>query len=411
MRADDASPSSAVVADKTGDAAEADHARALQVAKHEIEGGNYDRAIEVLNLAVQGWPNDQQARYLLARASMLKAAKEGAPASAPVKPAGQPNPASPVIQRSPTAQTPPPAAPLVTNPAVSNLVANGSLRPAPDIKPSKPRYHEVSASGDFFMGQGKVTMPFGFGLVKFASSFGGITPTVASPKRDSDYFGGTVSYSYKRAWAVDFAFAHGDSSGNANINIASPSIPSHFSISDDWLQLYVRYTFPGLRFSKYNAYLRAGGSIVQAELHDTLVAPGIGLYTESDKTQDFLGNLGAGLAYALYTGERWRIALQGEAEAFFGTRSQKTTEDVPDEELGTKPSASLSNTLYGGIGRVTVRAQYAFGKSGFFKAYGEAGFQGKFTEVDYSSAGNFKGGSFDELLWGPYVKLGVRYSF
>ena len=75
------------------------------------------------------------------------------------------------------------------------------------------------------------------------------------------------------------------------------------------------------------------------------------------------------------------------------------------------PTVSINNALYGGIGRGTVRYEYRLGKSGLFKVFAEGGIQGKFTLINYSSSGNFRGGSFNELLWGPYAKVGLRYAF
>jgi hypothetical protein len=55
---------------------------------------------------------------------------------------------------------------------------------------------------------------------------------------------------------------------------------------------------------------------------------------------------------------------------------------------------------------VTVRFEYRLGRSGLFKVFADGGAQAKYTQIQYSGLG-----TFDELLWGPYVKLGVRYDF
>ena len=44
--------------------------------------------------------------------------------------------------------------------------------------------------------------------------------------------------------------------------------------------------------------------------------------------------------------------------------------------------------------------------SGLFKVFGEAGGEGRYTMITYPG-----GGSPNELLWGPYVKLGISYAF
>jgi hypothetical protein len=269
----------------------------------------------------------------------------------------------------------------------------------------KATKNEVSASGDFLYGQGQVTMPFNFSL---ADSGLNVTRGVGTPSRNSTYYGGTLSYSYGQAWFVDLSYAQGNSSGNADVPLgAGFNIPSSFSIKDDWYQAYIRYTFPGLRGKRLSAYLRGGISYVTADLTDDSVIPALGLYHQDDKTTDFLGNLGFGLGYSLYTTRHFRIGLQFEGEGFYGNRSQESLETLP----GIDPSfpyttAKIDNTLYGGIGRVTVRFEYRLGRSGLFKVFADGGAQAKYTQIQYSGLG-----TFDELLWGPYVKLGVRYDF
>lgn len=423
----------------------------LKRAQEAMDAGNYDRAIELLNLIIQGWPDDATAKALLSKAHQAKgdtgpydvaikdaetalAAADYDKAIASAKEALKERPgdkrASDILLRAhlrqeaakpaPVVEVPPaqPAQPAQPPPVVPPPPVEGTNAPAitpENAKPEqKPRNHEVAVSGDFFLGKGNVTMPFGFAL-SHVDVFSGITPTVAKPDRSSDYFGSTISYGYK-PWALylDLQYSHGDSSGNANVQLgdpnANPPLPSQFSIKDDWFQAYVRYTFPRLRFTPFNAYLRAGGSFVKAELNDSTVIPVLGLYTQADSTKDYLGNLGAGAGYS-WSGERFRIGVQVEAEGFYGQRSQSSREDLPQAELGFQPTASINNTLYGGIARGTVRVQYGFGRTQFLKAFLEGGMQGKFTEIQYSSEGNFKGGTFNELLWGPYVKVGLRFLF
>jgi len=319
------------------------------------------------------------------------ARKSKAPPAAPA-PEAAPKPAPPATQEQ--IQPPPPE----TGVQASTPDTAASLQP-------RIRKHELSASGDFFLGQGNVTMPFGFSL-SGTSGGANIIKSVAKPDRTSDYFGGTLSYSYGQAWFLDLAYAHGTSSGNADVLLGSPpTLTSAFTINDDWYQAYIRYTFPGLRGKRFSAYLRAGFSYVQATLSDTTTIPNLGLYHQDDKTDDLLGNLGFGVGYSLYASRHVRLGLQGEGEGFFGQRSQKSTEGLASSTLQF-PTADISNDLYGGIVRLTLRFEYRLGSSGAFKLFADGGFQGKFTVINYSGLG-----SFDEMLYGPYVKAGVRYSF
>ncbi len=289
-----------------------------------------------------------------------------------------------------------------------------AVEPSAAAAPLRVRKNEISASGDFFLGQGNVTLPFGFSLAKAINPLVGtelLRGTVNKADRSSDYFGGTISYSYGQAWYLDLAYAHGTSSGSVPVSLSSSplyeQLPSSFAINDDWYQAYIRYTFPGLRFKRLSAYLRAGVSYVQAELTDAAPIPVFGLYRETDKTDDLLGNLGFGVGYSLYATRHVRLGLQVEGEGFYGRRSQNITEEIPNDRGLVLEPVSINNDLYGGIGRGTVRFDYRLGQTGAFIIFADGGMQAKFTMINYPSGL----GSFDELLWGPYVKVGVRYRF
>jgi hypothetical protein len=288
--------------------------------------------------------------------------------------------------------------------------------PPPALPQSKPRKHEIAFSGDYFFGQGNVSMPVFFSLDETYKSVGltsPFTPVIVKPDRQSSYIGGTISYSYQYAWYVDLSYQHGTSSGSLDLNYSPsfPSLPSDFQIDDDWYQAYVRYTFPGLRGGRLSAYLRAGVSFVQSDMTDTTTFPNAGVYQQKNSSDDLLGNLGFGIGYSLYTTRRMRVGLQLEGEGFYGNRTQKSLESLQGLPASVLQEVSIDNTLYGGIGRGTVRFEYRLGQSGFFRVFADAGIQAKFTEVDYPGANGFSSQSFGEVLWGPYAKVGLRYSF
>jgi hypothetical protein len=305
-------------------------------------------------------------------------------------------------QPPPPVQTQPPAAEVRTPPP-DNSAAVAPEETGPPPKPHV-RNHEISVSGDFFLGQGNVTLPFGFSLAPL-----GIKPTVNNADRSSDFYGGTLSYSYKRNWYVDLNYANGSSSGSVPVSLSSssvfPSEQSAFSIKEQYFQGYIRYAFPGLRGKSISAYLRAGVTYVQADLVDQAPIPGFGLYVDKDKTDDLLGNIGFGARYALYTGDRWQLGLQVEGEGFYGRRTQNINESLPNDPEVVLPSTKINNNLYGGIGRGTLRADYLLSRA--FNLFADGGVQAKYTLIDYPSGL----GSHNELLWGPYVKVGIRYSF
>jgi hypothetical protein len=257
-------------------------------------------------------------------------------------------------------------------------------------------------------GSGKVSLPLGYSLNKELGGSATSLEGAFSVPRSSVYYGGTLSYSYGQAWYLDLSIAQGHSSGSESIPTgAEGTLNSEFSIDDTWYQLYIKYTFPQLRGKRFSAYLRAGASYITSKLNDNGTAPGK-LYTQTDKTQDILGNIGAGLAYSLFTTHRLRVDLQGEVEGFGGERTQQSLESLGEDSGLPSDTANIDNTLYGGIGIATVRMEYRMGKAGLFKVFGEAGIEGRYTLIEYSGSNS---GTPSEYLWGPYVKLGLRYSF
>ena len=296
------------------------------------------------------------------------------------------------------------SSPASSGQSLATPAGNGTTVPPTLLQAPKPTKNEVSVSSDVMFGQGTVTLPLGYSLQK---SLGGIvqTPvTAVSVPRSSIYYGGTISYSYGQAWYVDLSYSQGHSSGNQTIGADwLGSLNSNFSIDDTWYQIYVKYTFPQLRGKRFSAYLRGGASYITADLNDTAAQGG---YTQKDSTTDVLGNFGFGLGYSLYASGRLRFGLECEGEGFYGNRSQQSLEAF-NTDFGLNPvTANINNTLYGGIGLATMRLEYRLGRSGLFKVFGEAGAEGRNTEISYPGAG-----THNELLWGPYAKLGISYAF
>jgi hypothetical protein len=293
--------------------------------------------------------------------------------------------------------------------AAPNTAPPSSMYDAtPVLITPKARKHEVSASGDFSLGEGTVSVPFGYSIAQTLPG-AGVKKTVASAPRTSVYFGGTISYSYGQTWYVDFSYLQGRQTAPTGVSVpftVNGPLRANFDINDDWYQVYARYTFPSLRGKAFSAYLRAGFTYVSADI--TANAPADGVkngYHQTDSTSDMLGNLGFGVSYNIYSHGRLGVYLQAEGEGFGGTRSQDSKETLVGTS-GSPKTATIDNTLYGGVGRVTARLSYGFGRSGLFKVFLDGGFQGQFSEINYPGVG-----SETENLWGPYVKIGARYSF
>ena len=273
--------------------------------------------------------------------------------------------------------------------------------------------NELGVSADFMMADGKVTLPFGYSLAKSAGPNSGLSGSAVSANRSTEYYGATVSYSYGRSWFLDLSYEDGTSTGSQKFNFDNTlldGLPGHqnaaFNYNDDWYQLYLRYNFQNWQWltdKGFKAYLRGGVSLVDA----TLTASIPSYYSQTDDTKDILGNIGFGLTYTVYARPRFKLGLQVEGEGSFGERSQDSTEDLPQDANLSTSRASINNTLYGGIGRGTLHADWRVGHSGRWKLTGDLGVQAKFTKINYPNAG----GSPDEYLWGPYVKIGASYVF
>ena len=270
--------------------------------------------------------------------------------------------------------------------------------------------NELGVSADFMMADGKVTLPFGYSLAKSAGPNSGLSGSAVSANRSTEYYGATVSYSYGRSWYLDLSYEHGVSSGSQSLAIQNTiaNLNTDFNYTDDWYQLYLRYQLPQLLHNpRFKAYVRVGASIVSANLtaRDTQYTPS--LYNQKDDTTDILGNFGLGLKYSLYSTLRFKLGLQGEAEAFYGVRNQTSTESFSLDYGQVPQSASINNDLYGFIGRATVHAEWLTGHTGRFKVFSDFGVQYKTATVSYPGGTKAP----DEYIFGPYVKLGVSYVF
>lgn len=305
---------------------------------------------------------------------------------------------------APAPATPPPE-PATKTTDVAPPPGEGPVAP-PVFAAPKVTKHQVGVSGDFFLGQGDVTLPLGFSLVQSGLAPSNYEPTVAEPERDAVYYGGTLSYSYGQSWYVDVGYSQGESSGQVGVDLGGGTLePSTFTINEDIYQAYIRYTPKSLRNRPLSAYVRMGVSYVDTTITDQLTDPLLGFYQETVKATDILGSLGFGVGYRMLNVGRFRMGLQIEMEGFGGTRSQDITESLPEADI-TFPTATIDNTLYGGIGRGTLRSEYRMGKSGLMILFLDAGLQAKYTFVNYPDLG-----TYNELLWGPYAKLGFNYSF
>jgi hypothetical protein len=299
---------------------------------------------------------------------------------------------------------------------------------AKELDTGEETRHEIGASVDYLYGLGDSLLLNQFSFADDPNNSFAV-PEVASGDRRSHYVGAAVSYSWGQAWFFDFSYLRGTSSADVVLDMAvtgnQPTVPATFSLDDDWYQLYARYSFPRLRKTPYSLYARVGFSLVDASLEardtqgsaDAGIAPGQ-LYEQRTEYVDYIGNVGIGAGVTIAKSEdgRFRLGLQMDVEGFYGSRSLDTQEFLT-ESLGVfGPSVGASPSLYGALGRLTARFDYALQKSGLLHGFADLGMQVKYTLVDFerltfANGTVLEGDRFGELLWGPYVRLGLSYRF
>lgn len=282
----------------------------------------------------------------------------------------------------------------------------------------------IGVSGDYLIGYGKLSLPFAFAVAK--GGLGPTTPTVNLGDRDSTYYGGTISYSHDTKLFFDFSFSRGTSTADTPQRLAGYDFRRvEYEIDDDWYQFYIRYSFSPLdidKLSKLSAYLRAGVTYVDTELSADGKNADFGVaYGQRNEFADIQGNFGLGISYAVIDESKVRLSLFGEAEGFAGTRNQDIEEDLTQAGLrvpGSPFKDTLDNVMYGGLGRFSIRFEYfPRGRQGRLRLFADGGVQYRYTRIQYDEAPgaggdpSFDEQDFGEVLWGPYVKAGIRFAF
>jgi hypothetical protein len=302
------------------------------------------------------------------------------------------------------------AALLLAMPHAATAQTNAAETTAPtDILPLDltitETKHEISASADYFLGFGEVSIPLYFSFDQSLNQTGN-TPLASFQvgKRTSNFAGATLSYSFGQAWYVDFNYSSGSHSGTIGTVLSEDS---PFRIDENYYQTYFRYAFPKFRGTRLSLYSRAGIGYNEAQIAVDADVAGNTFQNRND-SQDFIGNFGAGIGYSTITSASggFKLTLQSELEGFYGRRSQEIEEKFGIDPNDQGPIVNIGNDIFGGIGRATVRFQFRLNESGLARAYVDLGVQGRYNGVQYEGLG-----TATEFLWGPYARAGFRYSF
>lgn len=308
---------------------------------------------------------------------------------------------------------------------VQAQVSTNDLAAALNSDDFRPRLRNVSVYADYLQGYGHINLPVGYSLDGAA-----IGRTVASPERQSTYYGGSISWQAFEGIGFDVAYSQGTSSGNftfkpeANGRWPQAAISSTFTLDDTWLQTYVRYKLRPIFGRNIGVYLRGGVTYMDAS-YEGVSNPFQSFYRNVGTIRDITGNLGFGIDYGFRPVKGIRPVIVFEGEGFGGIRSREFSEQT----LPISGSNSMDNMVFGGLGRLLVRAEYRFGKNERWRAMIEGGVQARMMFESYGvpdkplfddrnspnrvqiPGSAFESGTKSDILWGPYVRAGIRYAF
>jgi len=297
---------------------------------------------------------------------------------------------------------------------------------------------EIGISGDYLYGLGNIQVPLGYGLANGGQDAFGNGRFTSANRNNASYYGGTLSGSLGKTWYLDASYSRGVSEAsieNLDAIYAPNTLPititprSTFTLTQEFYQLYLKYAFPQLSGTRTSAYLRVGATFTDSKLlgeYYSVDSTGerfgdFGTY--NSKTKSYLGNLGFGIEYAIVRGDRFRFSAMIEGEGFGGGSQINGSENfaTPGQTLdqGYAGSFNVSAPTYGALGRGVARFSFILDGDGRFRLNLDVGAQANYSIVEFSSMPdgqkspnstrqNVRG---EELLWGPYSRLGFSYSF
>ena len=287
--------------------------------------------------------------------------------------------------------------------------------------------HEVGVSGDFLYGIGYVQLPIGEALFR-GTDLGdiGVGKFTTADRKSALYYGGTLSGSIGKTWYLDVSYSRGTTEGSLQdlnvFGLPSSFIKSDYKLSDQYYQMYGKYAFPQFSGTRFAAYLRLGATYSE---NSASVAYSVGSVSGGFESisNDYLGNIGLGGEYSVYRGDSFKVTTVIEGEAFGGLRTSSIQENLDVRNQGGlyfNAAMDQDSLVYGGLGRGVLRLVKTLGQEGRWKLNVDVGFQGKYLINEYDSMANgLREGSGKsrqnvhgaELLWGPYGRVGLSYSF
>jgi len=192
--------------------------------------------------------------------------------------------------------------------------------------------------------------------------------------------------------------------------------------------MYGKYAFPQFSGTRFAAYLRLGATYSE---NSASVSYSVGQISGGFESisNDYLGNIGLGGEYYVYRGDSFKVTTVIEGEGFGGLRTSSIQENLDLSAAGRNINFNAAmdqdSLVYGGLGRGVLRLVKTLGQEGRWKLNVDVGFQGKYLINEYDSMANSLTPEYlregpgksrqnvhgTELLWGPYGRVGLSYSF
>ena len=275
-------------------------------------------------------------------------------------------------------------------------------------------------SADLLLGSGYVTVPLGASM-----GFGDGEFTQAD-RTSSRYLGGALNLEITDLfpkWGlfeVEVSRIQGRSVGvfrdlSALTQQESNNFTSDYRLDEEILQVSLRkeilYRNRNVLFLGIG-YIQVGEDVYGAYETD-LIRGKI-----SQSTRDHLGSMGATYQRELLAINGFTLFARSELDLFAGARKTKFREQLSLYENEYSGEDRIHSLVYGGSGRLLLKAYWVPGTRGQLKLYAMAGIQARYLLNDWEKLPdnysvederlNVRG---SELLWGPYFQLGAKYEW
>lgn len=278
------------------------------------------------------------------------------------------------------------------------LLAQDNWEPDFEAETTDLDFKTFQVTADYFQVVTDNDAPVGAGLLN-----------TITDERDSDLYGGTLSYGFTSQLFVDLSYWSGD--GGFIYRSDPDGLPSLYALSDvqrdeDWLELRFRYTPEWGLARAVQVYIAGGLSYLQSD-YDTYTT----LYTSSNNqpvagneniraaygdTANLFANIGLGVGSIKDFGAV-SLGFKAEATVLAGQFDRNDTVFDGTNAISSGDDQTIWGAVLRGSGFVLIPLDQA-GRNGLMI---EAGLRFYHWELDPES----------QSVWGPFLKAGYAVKF